>query len=217
MIKCLICHDQRGSLISAHEKVQHYFHKECLVDWLAVGKTFACPMCNEPISKELFACQCSGSDDLLLPAVRSGSIEFVGIILKNMKSPQGEFDKGLHLAAELGNIKMVELLLDSGADYRSKEYEAYWVAGEKGNLHIMRFIIDRFAHELHQDDEWALRYAAELGILEVVKELVEDKNCDVHVLNDQAILLANRNDHQDVVDYLQTKGCQLGSYSESSL
>lgn len=134
-----------------------------------------------------------------------------------MQNPQGELDKGLYLAAELGNQKMVEFLLDSGADYQSKEYEAYWVAGEKGNLHIMRYIVDRFSHELHQDDEWALRYAAELGILEIVKELVEDKGCDVHVLNDQAILLANRNDHQDVVEYLQTKGCQLGSYSESSL
>ena len=217
MIKCLICHDQNGSLISAHESIQHYFHKECLVDWLTVGKTFACPMCHEPISKELFACQCSGSDQLLLPAVRSGSIEFVEIILKNMLNSQEELNKALHLAAELGNLRMVEFLLDSGADYRSKEYEAYWVAGEKGNLHIMRFIIDKYTEEIHQDDEWALRYAAELGILEIVKELVEDNNCDAHVLNDQTILLANRNEHQDVVEYLLTKGCQLGSNSDLSL
>jgi hypothetical protein len=56
--------------------------------------------------------------------------------------------------------------------------------------------------DIHWKDEWALRYAADVGDIGIVNLLVEG-GADIHAMNDQAIKLARENGHTEVVEYLE--------------
>ena len=66
---------------------------------------------------------------------------------------------------------------------------------------------------IHWKDEWALRWAAATGNMEMVILLAGDDgtlltgdNADIHALNDRAIRLARQHGHTEVVEYLKSRG-----------
>ncbi len=73
----------------------------------------------------------------------------------------------------------------------------------QGDLSQVKSLIIEGAN-IHADDDYALRWAAECGHLEVVKYLVEDHEANVHALNEWALRWAARNGHLEVVKYLKS-------------
>ena len=78
-------------------------------------------------------------------------------------------------------------------------------AVESGEYQAASDAVRLLETDIHWKDEWAFRYAADVGDIEIVMLLVED-GADIHAMNDQAIKLARENNHTKVVEYLESKG-----------
>ena len=75
-------------------------------------------------------------------------------------------------------------------------------ASKTGDLSSVKYLIEMGA-DVHADDDYALRWAAEYGHLDVVRYLIE-RGADVHAGDDWALGWASRNGHLDVVKYLES-------------
>ena len=75
------------------------------------------------------------------------------------------------------------------------------------NVGTFKYLIEKGA-DVHIENDYALRYSAENGHLDVVKYLVE-KGADVHADNDYALKYSARNSHLDVVKFLVEKGADV--------
>ena len=84
------------------------------------------------------------------------------------------------------------------------------------------FTIDTFEYliscgaNIHADDDYAFKYSAKFGHLDVVKYLVE-KGSNVHACNDFALRLSADNGHLDVVKYLIEKGANIHAGNDYAL
>ena len=69
---------------------------------------------------------------------------------------------------------------------------------------------------IHADDDYALRYAAGNGHLEVVQYLI-DKGADIHAYDDWAFRYSSENGYLEVVQYLIDKGADIHAYDDDAL
>ena len=69
---------------------------------------------------------------------------------------------------------------------------------------------------LHAKNDYALRWAAENGHLEVVKCLVEH-GADIHAYNEEALRFAASQGFLEVVEYLIDKGADIHAYDDCTL
>lgn len=121
-----------------------------------------------------------------------------------------------------GNIKGVEYLfhqiervdvcngikypyLLKEVDVRANKDLAVRLALKHGHLDVVNLLVEKGAN-VHSLDEWALRMSAKQGNLQVVKYLVEEHDANINVCNNEAYMSASKKGHQDVVDYLDSKG-----------
>ena len=70
--------------------------------------------------------------------------------------------------------------------------------------------------DIHADDDWALRYAAFNGHLEVVQYLI-DKGADIHAYDDYALRYAAINGYLEVVRYLIDNGANIHARNDDAL
>jgi len=70
--------------------------------------------------------------------------------------------------------------------------------------------------EVHGDDDYALRYAAEKGHLPIVQFLVA-QGADVHALVDYALRYASANGHLPVVQFLAAHGANVHAENDAAL
>ena len=72
---------------------------------------------------------------------------------------------------------------------------------EKGDLEMVRTLVEESGVDIHYDNELALRVSAENGHLEVVKYLVE-RGADIDAREDEALFKSLKNGHFEIVEYL---------------
>ena len=112
-------------------------------------------------------------------------------------------------AAEVGNIEMIEYLVNKGVHVGSL---ALIVAARSGNLDVTKLLVEAGAN-IDFQQRWghtALMTAAKNGHLDVVKFLMErgtnlflkDKN------GDTAIIIATENDHAEIATMLKQAGAK---------
>ncbi len=70
--------------------------------------------------------------------------------------------------------------------------------------------------DVHANDDWALRWTSRNGHLEVVKYLVE-RGADIHAQDDYALRWASRNGHLEVVKYLTEHGADVHAQDDYAL
>jgi len=69
--------------------------------------------------------------------------------------------------------------------------------------------------DLKYENDYALRYASEIGIKNVVQYLVE-KGADIHTHDDYSLRWASKGGHLPVVQYLLEKGANVGADNDYS-
>ena len=140
-----------------------------------------------------------------------------------LRDCKARIEKGQHKielfdAARNGNIKIVRLLLDKGADVNAKDRSgktAMILAAKNGHADIVRLLLDKGAdvNAKADDDTTALMQAAEKGNVDVVRALLE-KGADVNVRRldgSTALMYAAKNDNVDAVRVLLDNGADVNA------
>ena len=106
----------------------------------------------------------------------------------------------LVIAAALGKLESIRLLVERGVDTHVDDDKALRIAAENGHLDVVRFLVEHDA-DVHAQEDYALRLSAANGHLDVVRFLVEH-DADVHAQEDEALRASAANGHLDVVRFL---------------
>ena len=125
-------------------------------------------------------------------------------------------DPPLIEASANGNIAVVKLLLDKGAqvDITNTEKEtALMIASQNGHTDVVKLLLDKGAQVdiANTDGSTALMIASQNGHTDVVK-LFLDKGAQVDIANTNgwtALMIASQNGHTDVVKLFLDKGAQV--------
>jgi ankyrin repeat protein len=119
------------------------------------------------------------NDVSLHQAIRSGDIVFVERLIRAGVAVDSVTDYGysaLDLAAEAGNLQIINLLLEAGADVDySQESSPLHMAVKSGHVDVVKHLIEAGANlEIEADDGITpLMEAVERGELEIIRLLVE--------------------------------------------
>ena len=113
-------------------------------------------------------------------------------------------DKALRWASNNGHLEVVKLLLEHGADIHACEEETLRWASRNGLLEVVKLLLENGA-DVHAQEDYALRLASYGGHLEIVKLLLEH-GADVHALKDEAFRWAIMTRHLEIVNFLEEWG-----------
>ncbi|MCK5605114.1 ankyrin repeat domain-containing protein [Candidatus Pacearchaeota archaeon] len=113
---------------------------------------------------------------------------------------------------DAGNVDMVKLLLDNGADVESFDNRAIRWASQSGRYEVVKLLI-KYGANIHSSNNSALKDASYYGHYEVVKLLL-DNGDDAHFYYKTELRLAKKSSHDDVVELLESH-IKLKSNSKS--
>ncbi|GIZ53848.1 ankyrin repeat domain-containing protein [Noviherbaspirillum aridicola] len=160
---------------------------------------------------------------VLMEAARLGHLEMLGMLLErgadpNVTTPRHESTTALHLAADAGQTKVVECLLDHGASLNLGDgwkYTPVMLATKGGHLETLKSLIDRGADLNVSADRGttALMVAADWGRIEAL-QLIIDKGGNIDDTNDDnrtALLQAAARGRTEVVRVLAEKGANVNA------
>ncbi|KAJ4432070.1 hypothetical protein ANN_20684 [Periplaneta americana] len=127
----------------------------------------------------------------------------------------------LHEAAEHGQLKLVQFLVERGADIEARDDEynrtALMWAAERGELPVIKFLIDKQA-DINTHDKWsntALQLASQNGKLDVFKFLIQHASMPNNVMH-----CAAESGNIDFVIHLLDSGLEIdcrNDYQETPL
>ncbi len=150
----------------------------------------------------------------LLYAIYGNQIEIVRFLLDKGANPNPPAGGPLLLIAAGRNIRMVELLLERGADVNARSPQGTpLVQASDQNLKDLVEILLARGPDLNATDAvgfTALMKAARQGHIDIVHMLVE-KGADLNVQNSQghtALFLAEQNRHKAVAEFLRSHGAK---------
>ena len=106
---------------------------------------------------------------------------------------------------DLDSVETFEYLITCGADIRANKYAILRFSAIRGNLDVVKYIVEEYSADIHVDNDAVLFYSASNGHLDVVKYLVKS-GADVHVNNNSALWASVRYGHFGVVKYLVEEG-----------
>lgn len=108
--------------------------------------------------------------DLLQLAAEYGHVRIVDAMLDRGANIHVNMDHPLYLAVMYGHLGIVQLLLDRGANANSK---ALYAAAQSNRPNVMQLLLDSGAN-VHEHDNHAMRVAAANGHCEIVKLLMQN-------------------------------------------
>jgi len=146
-------------------------------------------------------------DAELVNASEHGDLEMVRLFLDRGANIHAQDDWALRNAIYKGHLDVVRFLLDHGANIHAQDDYALRYASYNGNLELVRFLLDRGAN-IHADDDGTLRVASEFGYLDVVRFLL-DRGANIHASNDWALRWASYSGHLKVVRLLLDRGANI--------
>jgi len=154
-----------------------------------------------------FVCLADLGEDLLA-AVRKGDAERVKAVLAqgvdvNAKSPYGA--TGLFFAADRGNIEIIRILLDHGANVNVKDTfygaTALTWATQKERWDVIKLLLGKGATA-----DGVLMTAVEKGNAEIVKAVLERKDAIPAEALSGALGAATKNNQTEIADLLKKAG-----------
>lgn len=108
---------------------------------------------------------------------------------------------------DLNKVETYQKMVLMGIDIRAGNDNAMIVAAQKGNLEIVKFLVESGANVKSQDN-YAVRLASEFGYLDVVEYLYKS-GANVKADGNYAITWACKNGHLPVVEFLTSVGADI--------
>ncbi|AQN67962.1 ankyrin repeat protein [Saudi moumouvirus] len=112
----------------------------------------------------------------------------------------------LRLASKLGNLEIVKLLVESGAEINNGNCSVVYAA-VYNHPHVLNYLIQNGA-DINEMNNCALIQSSERGYLEIVKHLIK-YGADINARKGSAIIRASMNNHLNVVKYLVECGANF--------
>jgi len=103
--------------------------------------------------------------------------------------------------------KIIQKLIDEGANVHAVDDEALRWAANNGHLEVVKILLENGA-DVHAGNDFALRWASYKGHLEVVEILLEN-GADVHACNDSALQFAAGKGYLEIVKILLGNGADV--------
>lgn len=128
-----------------------------------------------------------------------------------------ELNKQFRDAAARGDIEMLKLLLDRGADIHSRncdEWTALHNSARRGHVECLKYLVEHGAHAkaITINGSTAIHLASEIGHLNCIEYLVSlgvSVDAKTSVDNKTALHIASENDRLKCVKYLIEQGASL--------
>ena len=170
----------------------------------------------------LVLCVCAATANAALPdqvtfnwAVESGNISKVRAWLDEGLSPEFQakpIGSGLMIAAWYGNIEMMTLFIERGADVRSVNHngeQALQLAAWQGKTEAVKWLLDRGAPLNREGKNWGpLHYAVFNGHAELAKYLIE-RGAEVNAASPNGstpLMMAAREGREELTKVLMESG-----------
>ena len=162
--------------------------------------------------------------------------------VKEMYSNNFNINQALQWASENGQLKVVQFLVENGADINA--YDAFAWASRNGHLEVLKYLVEKGVN-VHVNTNLAFRSALRNGHLEVIKYLVEksddihifqkvfiwaiqysqieivkylvETGVDIHVNNDCAIIWALYFENLEIIQFLAWKGADLNKIQDPKM
>ena len=182
--------------------VKYVIEKRVIKDAKVSGLKLAAEQGHLEIVKWLVKYGVTPLDDALIGAANKGHIEIVKYLLKRGANVHAKSDQALGDASRTGNLEMVKLLVESGANIHAVQDYALRIAAGKGHLDVVKYFVEHGADVNAMDGE-PLIQAAYNRKLAVLKYLVR-QGANPHAKNDTARLLADKNAHTEISEYLRS-------------
>ena len=176
------------------------------------------------------------SNDLALRrSAKRGHFEIVKFLVENGANVSADDDCAVIWAAKRGHLNIVEYLAGKGANVHAGNNLAFLLSAEYGHLPVVKYLvecrnpnpgsawnlpcIDTNNEEYRYfwsvlfmctNNNYALRWSAQNGHLEVVQYLVEC-GADIHADDECALNWSARYNHPDVFNFLVKKGARMNT------
>jgi len=177
----------------------------------------------------LFVSSCRRNDDMFM-AIDSSDVSMVGAVIAkdshsvnrpdSRKQTRGMMP--LHYAAWKGNVEIVKLLLDHGADLHETivEQSVIHFAARSGNVEVVSFLLDKGADVNARGfmEVTPLMYAAAGNDLKMARFLLE-RGADIQQKDIQgftALYNAVENGSPEIIDFLISRGANVNETSKTS-
>nr|WP_321234936.1 ankyrin repeat domain-containing protein [uncultured Psychroserpens sp.] len=159
-----------------------------------------------------------GQGSALNAAARNGINSTVELLLSKGANINAQTDgqgSALNAAARNGHLETVKLLIEKGANINLQndgQGSALNAAARNGHNGVITYLLSKGADINLQNNGQgsALNAAARNGLMSTVKLLVEN-DADINLYSNgqgTALSAASKNKHQDIVDYLLSKGAK---------
>jgi ankyrin repeat protein len=144
----------------------------------------------------------ANNSDATINAAKNGNLELVKFLVESGADVTAKDNRALYEASRNGYLEIVKFLVENGADVTANDNLTIIAALRDNHFEIVKFLVEHGAKS-----SYAIRRAAELGLIELVKFLVEH---GYHVTNgDGALTSASKNGHLEVVKFLVEHGADV--------
>jgi ankyrin repeat protein len=151
-------------------------------------------------------------NQFLIMSARKEDIDCVLVALEQGANINAMNSDALRIAVSGGNIEMVQLLLNHGANPNTHDI-LNWPA-RNGHFEIVQLLLK---YGPHQDDiDSAFRMSAEEGHFDIVHLLLQN-GADVHFDDDHALISAAARGHIDIVVMLLKRGANVSADNNAAL
>ena len=153
------------------------------------------------------------NDIALIASSENGNLEIVKVLIQSGADIHAQDDKALSLSSLSGHLEIVKYLIENGADIHRSA--ALFMSSIRGHLEVVKYLIQNGA-DIHAYNDEALVISSKNGHLEIVKYLIEN-GADIHADNDKALVMSSKDGHLEIVKYLIEKGVDIHAQDDRAL
>ncbi|AAV51153.1 putative ankyrin repeat protein [Acanthamoeba castellanii mimivirus] len=118
-------------------------------------------------------------------------------------------DNAMIIAAQKGNLEIVKFLVESGANVKSQDNCAVRLASEFGHLDVVEYLYKSGAN-VKADGNYAITWACKNGHLPVI-EFLTSVGADIKAAQNLPIKMAAIGGHLNVIKYLVDRGANIST------